>query len=265
MIRVRGLEKVYRPPRGFGDLIRAPFARPDPVRALCGVDFDVEAGHIFGLLGPNGAGKTTLLKILTDLCGPTAGAVEIAGHDLSTDPDGVRGSVGHVPSDERSFFWRLSALENLRFFGALHSLPRDTVERRIWELLHTFEVDALAELRFGVLSSGQKKLLTVVRALIPDPPVLILDEPTNSLDPSTAQRLMSHVREVLGTASNKAIVWATHRLEEVVQICDQVLLLDQGTSRFVGSVEEFTGLVAKPPSGSDDASHLLSIFESLTT
>ena len=250
MISVCGLHKVYPLRRSLRALLRAPLRRSHGVSALRGVDLEVPEGEVFGLLGANGAGKTTLLKVLANLVLPTSGSVRIDGFDVGVDPLEVRRRVGYVPSDERSFFWRLTARQNLRFFGALYEIPPRETERRIAKYLDMFDIARHADVPFAVLSSGRKKVFTLLRGLIPEPRVLLLDETTNSLDPTTSETVMEHVRH-LSHEDGRAVIWATHRLEEVRGICDRVMLIDEGQQRFCGSIAEFRAAASKSEGGSD--------------
>jgi len=261
VIRARGLSVVYPTHRGLLEVLRHPLKRPQGVEALRAVDLDARPGEVLGLLGPNGAGKTTLLKVLADLVRPCAGSVEVAGHDLSTEPRAVRASVGWIPSEDRTFFFRLSGRENLRFFAALDGLDPGEADARIDEELERFGLADQADRRFGLYSTGRRKLFTVIRGLLPDPPVLILDEPTNGLDPFAGAALQEHVKEELARRRGRTVVWATHRLEEVAKLCDHVVLMHGGGVRFHGHKEEFAALAA---SGGEGRSELEEAFALLT-
>ena len=249
IIQLKGVEMAYPVQRGLLDFVRSPLQQTGVVRALKGIDLDVDRGVVFGLLGPNGAGKTTLIKILANLIIPTSGSGLINGYCLKKEAVDVRRSVGLVSSDERSFFWRLSGLENLRFFAALLEVSPRVAEERIQRYLEFFQLTGQARTRFGLYSSGRKKLFSIIRALLSEPPILVLDEPTNALDPPAAQRLMDFVRKEFVNGQGKTVIWATHRLEEVREICDSVMLIDGGSRRFLGSVQEFTALGQDTGSG----------------
>ncbi len=263
MVQVRALRKVYAIGRPLSEFLRRPFDRPPGIEALRAIDFDVHAGEVFGLLGANGAGKTTLQKILVNLVLPTSGHVQIAGFDSRLDSLEVRRRVGYVPSDERSFFWRLTGRQNLRFFASLYEIrPRDA-EQRIAHYIELFDVVGHADVPFAVLSSGRKKIFTVIRGLLPEPPVLLFDETTNSLDPLARQRFMDFVRR-LADDEGRAVIWATHRLEEVDQFCDRLMLIDRGDCRFCGTVEEFRAATsAGAGEGEASTRHLTKVFEDL--
>ncbi|MBI4230096.1 MAG: ABC transporter ATP-binding protein [Planctomycetes bacterium] len=225
-IRIEGLSKTFRPLRlGFRSLrwVR----RLPPVEALRGVDLQVREGEIVGLLGANGSGKSTLLKILATLVLPDAGRVEVGGVDLARQPGEVRRRVGFASADERSFYWRLTGRENLAFFAAFHGLaPRDA-DGRIDRLREEIGLDAL-DRRYGEYSTGMRHRLAIARALLHEPRILLLDEPTRSLDPIAADVLRGILRRTLAGRKGCAILLATHDLQEAQGVCDRIALLHRG-------------------------------------
>ena len=185
-ITLEGIVKRFPVPRPIGAVLRAPFARRW-VTSLDDVRFDVRPGEFFGLLGPNGAGKTTLFKMLSTLVLPDAGHATVGGHDVATEPAAVRRLLAPVIADERSLHWRLSANENLELFAGLHALPRRGSAARIREVLHVVGLADTGARQAGTFSSGMRQRLLVARALLCRPRVLLLDEPTRSLDPIAAR------------------------------------------------------------------------------
>jgi len=191
------------------------------VRALAGVDFDVTRGETFGIIGPNGAGKTTLLKILLGLVRPDRGTVTVDGVNLTEDPGGVRGRMGYVPQ-RAGFDDGATARESLRFLARLRGVPGEEVEARA----RTAGVAALLDRRVGTLSGGQRQRLSLAAALLGDPPVLLLDEPTASLDPQATAEFRDLVIQ-LGK-EGRTLLLCSHLLADVERLCDRVLVLLEG-------------------------------------
>ena len=236
-IEASGIEKTFTKKRSLGELLTHPFRPAERVQALTGVDLQVREGEIFGLLGPNGAGKTTLLKVLSCLILPDKGRARILGLDTVHETR-VKRLIGLVHSDERSFYWRLSARENLRFFARLYDLPGSRIDSRIDELLERVDMTEPADRPFSGYSSGMKQRVSIARALLHDPPILLMDEPTRSLDPGTALRLRDYVLEKLKRRDGKTILIATHNLREAETMADRVAIIAQGRVQEVGTVEE---------------------------
>jgi ABC-2 type transport system ATP-binding protein len=195
--------------------------------ALQDVELEVAPGEIVVLLGPNGAGKSTLLRILGTTVLPDAGRVVVAGHDVVAEPHAVRRSVGLLVGDERSWYWRLSGRQNLEFFAVLHGLSRSAAASRAERLLAEVGLTDTANRRLDRYSSGMRARLSLARALIAGPPVLLLDEPTYRLDPTGSVTL----REMLtGLASTRqtAILFVTHDLHEAAEISMRTVGLVNG-------------------------------------
>ncbi|MCI0568841.1 MAG: ABC transporter ATP-binding protein [Acidobacteria bacterium] len=212
--------------------------RAREIWALKDVSLQVPEGAIFGLLGPNGAGKTTLLKILSCLILPTGGTVKVGGHDTQRNDGAIQRVLGFVSSDERSFYWRLTGRQNLRFFGHLYQIHGKPLSDRISYLLDRLELEDQAEKPFGDYSSGMKQRLAMARALLHDPPILLLDEPTRSLDPISAKHLRRFIAEELNGREKKTLLLATHNLQEAEQLCHRVAVLSGGRVMGEGSVED---------------------------
>jgi ABC-2 type transport system ATP-binding protein len=207
-----------------------------PVEALRVVSFNIRAGEIFGLIGPNGAGKTTLTKIIATLIQPTEGSATVNGHDTVGDDERVRQNVGLAGAEERSFYWRLTAEQNLLFFARLYGLSGTEAQRRIKELFELFEFDELARRRFAELSTGNKQRLAVARAMLANPPVLLLDEPTRSLDPIAAARMREMIQSLAQNKDQRVTIFLTsHNLVEVEELCDRVAIISKGEIRAIDS------------------------------
>ncbi len=214
------------------------------VEALRGISFRVRKGEIYGLLGPNGAGKTTTIKILSTLLLPDSGNAFVLGYDVVREAESVRRVIGVSLSVERGFFWKLTGYENLRYFGLLHGLRGDMLEERINYL---FKILGLEELGardkfYEDFSLGMKARLSIARALLHDPPVLILDEPTLGLDPPSSR----HIRELLIKLSReegKTVLITSHNMFEVEIICDRVGIINKGRIIAEGTVPELKRIV----------------------
>lgn len=243
-ISIHGLSKTY--PTPFRRL-RSFFRRPvkEPVEALRDVSLEVCSGEIFGLIGRNGAGKTTLTKIVATLVQPTTGRVSVKGHDSVRDDEQVRRQIGLATAEERSFYWRLTSEQNLLFFARLHGLPDRVARHRIKELFAKLELDELARRRFGELSTGNKQRLAVARALVSNPPVLLLDEPTRSLDPLAATRMRDLIRSLAQQDPPVTILFTSHNLAEVETLCARVAIISRGRIRAIDTPQQLRGLTSE--------------------
>ena len=226
-IVLHDVSKSFRADRGLvRRLRRAPGTAPRAV--LDGVSLAVARGEIFGLVGANGAGKTTLLKILATVLLPDRGRVQVDGIDALADPARVRARLAVVPADERALFWRISATENVRLFASLYGLTGSTRDRAVERALALVGLAQAGEQQVGSFSSGMRQRTLIARALVTQPSLLILDEPTRSLDPVTARELRRFIRDVLCTELGTTILLATHSTEEALQLCDRAALLVAG-------------------------------------
>jgi sodium transport system ATP-binding protein len=204
------------------------------VRAVNGVSLTVAAGEMVGLLGANGAGKTTTLRMLATLLRPTSGTARVAGCDIRDDPVGVRRRLGYV-SATTGVPDRLSAREIFTSFGRLHGLTGDTLARRVATLLEQLDLTGCADRPAGRLSSGQRQRVSLGRALVHDPPALVLDEPTNALDVIGARDLLELLARLRG--EGRAILLSTHRLHEIESRCDRFVVIHGGSVVAAGTRE----------------------------
>ena len=208
------------------------------IRAVDNISMSVAAGEIVGLLGANGAGKATTLRIIATLLRPTSGRAEVCGHDSITDPVGVRQSLGYV-SATTGVPDRLTARELLTSFGRLHGLEEDAIRDRLDWLITTLSLRDYIDRPAGRLSSGQRQRISLGRALVHNPPALVLDEPTNALDVVGSRDLLDtlgHLRE-----SGHAILLSTHRLHEIEHRCDRFVIINTGHIVAVGTRDELVG------------------------
>jgi ABC-2 type transport system ATP-binding protein len=253
-VEIVDLSKTYFKRRSLKDIVTHPIdflihpLKPEgKVEALKGINLQVDRGEILGFLGPNGAGKTTLIKILSCLILPDRGAVKVNGFDIRWEKS-VKSSIGLVTSDERSFYWRLTGLENLKFFARLYDLPTDKIAGRARELIERMHLQEVAHRPFMSYSSGMKQRLSIARALLHDPPILFMDEPTKSLDPQSAMDLRSFIKKELNEKEEKTILLATHNLREAEDLCHRIAVMTEGQIKEIGPVEQIrraglTGIV----------------------
>ncbi len=210
--------------------------------ALDGVSLAVGEGRIEALLGPNGAGKTTLVRVLTGLVKPDAGEARVLGVDTWECPRELRARMGLVPSGDRSLYLRISGLENLIFFGRLQGMSKRQATARAYEVLELVGLADAVRLRSGFYSHGMQKRLSIARALLTEPSVLLIDEATHDLDPEAAARMRELVRGLADRGS--AVIWATQRIEEIRGFADAVTLLREGQAAFQGTVSQLIALAA---------------------
>ena len=233
---LNGLTKAFTKQRGWRAVLTRQ--RRESVRALSNVSVEVRAGEFFGLLGENGAGKTTLFKILATLVIPDAGSATVNGYDVLRHPERVREVLAPVIADERSLNWRLSGRENMRLFASLHGLRGANATRRIDELLALVNLVDAAGRQVSGYSSGMKQRLLVARTLLARPSVLLLDEPTRSLDPISARSFRRFLREDVALAQGCTVLLATHNAEEAFELCDRVGVLHKGQLIATGQTSE---------------------------
>jgi len=195
-------------------------------RAVDDIDLHVERGEIFGVLGPNGAGKTTTLKMLATLLEPTSGTARVLGRDVVREAREVRRRMGAVLSDGRSLYWKLTARENLEYFAALYHVPPGARRERIASALAAVHLEDRADDYVERYSTGMRQRLVLARALVPDPELLLLDEPTVGLDPQSARDLRDRVREM--RTQGRTVLLTTHYMEEADQLCDRIAIIDHG-------------------------------------
>jgi ABC-2 type transport system ATP-binding protein len=236
-IETRDLTKRFVLYRGFLDAIRRSEDR-ETLTTLNKINIKVQEGEVFGLLGPNGAGKSTLIKILCTLILPSEGEAYINGYDVVAEGQRVRESLGFVTTDERSFYWRLSGRENLRFFATLYNLPQSAVRARTEELLEVVRLKHRADEPFYSYSAGMKQQMAIARGLLNDPAVLFMDEPTRSLDPGAANDLRRFIKEEIVKEKGKTIFISTHQLDEAEELCDRLAVLDEGRIKASGRPDE---------------------------
>jgi ABC-2 type transport system ATP-binding protein len=221
-------------------------ASRQPVDVVRDVTFHMDPGEVVGLIGPNGAGKSTLIRVIAGLLEPSAGAVFIDGDEVSGKESQHNGRLGLMLEGERGLYSRLSGAENLEFFGVMSGLRRSEAVTRAASLMEQMDLADLDKLVFGY-SSGMRLRLSIARALLADPPLVVLDEPTRSLDPVASVEIGSLLRRL--AAEGHAVLVSNHRLDEVVAVCDRVLAIVDGQLRFDGPPSD----LARPGSQAQQA------------
>ena len=253
-IETHNLTKVFKKSNGF-------FRRPSQgqsnswIRAVDEVNLTVQAGTVLAILGQNGAGKTTLLRILAGLALPSAGHAKIFGLDIAQGEARAKGLVGVSLGDDRSLYARLSGRRNLEFFAALYGMsPRDA-SQRIDELGNVLDIPLDQSVQAS--SSGIRQRILIARALLHDPAVLLLDEPTKSLDPASAQGLRGFIRERLAGQFSKTVFIATHNLAEAELLGDEIAIMKQGRIRAYGTLDTLRGIAGLATGDLEDVFHQL--------
>lgn len=247
-IEVSHVCKSYPKERGFRQLFDRAGERFRP--ALVDVSLSVRQGECFGLLGLNGAGKTTLVKLLSTLIVPDSGTITLLGKDILREAACARAAIGICSSDERAYYMRVSAWDNLQFFGKLQRIPKRALRARIEELAGWLGLGDRLQSPVQTYSTGMKQRLALIRALLTDPPILLLDEPTKALDPISAVEFRRTVREQLVLGSAKTVVVATNQLDEAWSMCDRMAILNEHRVAAVGTPIE---IEAKAPAGTREA------------
>ena len=223
MIHVRRLTKCY------ADLRRGQLV------ALDGISFDAEPGQVYGLLGPNEAGKTTTLRILSTVLRPTAGSATVNGFDVLTQPSQVRRQIGFM-SANTAVYDRMTGWEMVEYFGRLHGIPERELAGRMERLFRRLKMNDTRDVLGAKMSTGMKQKVSVARAIVHDPPVLIFDEATARLDVLVARALLNTVAELRD--HDKCIVFSTHIMREAEKLCDRIAIMHRGQILAEGTLEQ---------------------------
>ncbi len=219
-IEVKELRRIYKTTIG---VIRR---KTKEIVAVDGITFDVNRGELFGLLGPNGAGKTTMIKMLTTLLIPTGGTAKILGYDVVNQANEIRSRIGFIFGGERGLYWRLSGIDNLRYFASLYHVDPDITMKRIPQLLELVGLSDRGDEKVEGYSRGMKQRLHIARTLLHDPEILFLDEPTMGLDPVGGREIRQVIRDL--QSEKKTILLTTHYMFEADALCERVAVIDQG-------------------------------------
>ena len=208
------------------------------VLAVDRVSFSVSQGEVFGLLGANGAGKTTTLRMILGLLEPTSGDARVDGFSVRTAPEEIKRRIGLVSATAGLYQW-LTPRETILFFGDLYGLPPEVSQYRLAQLAERFGLKDFLDRRAGTLSTGQKQRVNLARALIHDPPMMLMDEPTRGLDVVGTQVIFDYISGL--REQGKAVIVCTHRLDEASRLCDRFGLLHHGCLRHQGTLDELLG------------------------
>ena len=225
MIHVQQLTKTYE------DLRRGRFVAVDRVT------FSIAPGEIFGLLGPNGAGKTTVLRILSTVLSPTSGIAKVAGYDVQHDAAEVRRRIGFV-SNNTAIYDRMTAWEMVEYFGQLHGMDDRTLHQRLERLFDQLRMDDFRDVPGAKMSTGMKQKVSIARAMVHDPPVLIFDEATMGLDVLVARNLLAVIRSLRD--AGKCLIFSTHIMSEVERLCDRIAIMHGGRILDAGTLGQLT-------------------------
>lgn len=220
VLELESLRKEFPRKRKRGQPPQPAFVAVDNISCL------VQRGEIFGLLGPNGAGKTTTIKMISSLLLPTAGRIGVAGIDALREPILALRHVGTVLTGERSVYWKLTGRENLEYFAALNGISRKLARTRIDALLSRFQLEKRADENVEKYSTGMRQRICLAKAMLAEPDLLILDEPTAGLDPQSARNLRELILEI--KQEGRTVLLTTHYMEEADQLCDRIAIIDHG-------------------------------------
>ena len=205
------------------------------VKAVKGISFTVHDGEITGLLGPNGAGKTTTLRMLYSLLPPDEGKILIDGLDPTTDAMAIKRTLGVVP-DSRGLYTRMSARENIAYYGKLHSMGKRDIDQRIAELVETLDMDDFIDRRAEGFSQGQRVKVAIARAMVHQPQTVLLDEPSNGLDVMSTRALRRYILDLKD--AGHSVVLSTHIMQEVAALCDRIIIIAEGRLAADGTAKE---------------------------
>jgi len=240
LITIERLTKVFHAAPTLAAWVHAPWRGGAAVTALSEITLTIERGEVCCVMGSNGAGKTTLLRILATVVLPTAGRVLLDGQDVDRRARWVRSQIGYVPGERPGFYPRLTGRQNLAFFAALQGLSSSQARRRIGELIELLEI-AAPDQRYQEYSTGYKQRLVLARALLHDPPILLLDEPTKSLDPVLADAFRTLVRDRLNRTLGKTVLWTTHQVQEAQALGGRLAIVHRGVLKACDSIERLAG------------------------
>ncbi|NMB96241.1 MAG: ATP-binding cassette domain-containing protein [Clostridiaceae bacterium] len=222
MLEVKNLTKT------FGEVV-----------AVNSVSFSVGKGEVFGLVGENGAGKTTTLRLLATMLKPTSGTADLGGYDLVREPEKVRGIVGILFGGESGLYDRLSAAENIAYFGELNNMDKSVLKQRIDQLAEIFEMEEYINRKTGSFSKGMKQKVAFARSIVYNPEIMLFDEPTSGLDVTAIRNVHEFIMNCKD--EGKTIILSSHSMDEVEKLCDKIGIIHKGILVDTGTVDELVG------------------------
>lgn len=242
MIEISGLSKKFKvenPKKLSEQDKKDPRLQGRFFHSVKNVNFRCGKGEVLGLLGPNGAGKTTTLRLLSTALTPDGGSMTLAGVDVAKDPVNARKKIGFL-SGSTGLYGRLSGRENIAYFGRLNNMTDADIESSINEIADKLDMHAFLDRRSETYSTGMKQKTSIARAVVHSPEVVVLDEPTTGLDIMAAKTVIDFIRDL--KAKSVPVIFSTHHLEEVTELCDKVSVIDHGETSFDGTLAEFKAL-----------------------
>ncbi|MCK4935953.1 MAG: ABC transporter ATP-binding protein [Elusimicrobiales bacterium] len=235
-ISFKSVNKIFTANLDFRDLISLSLKKTSATKALDNISFDIHESSLIGILGENGAGKTTLLKLLSGLLIPDSGEISLLG---LKDNSEIKKRTGLLLNQDRSFYWRLTAEENINFFASMYGLDKKTTRERTERLFEVLNIDkTIYKKRFDTLSSGMMKKFSIIRALLHNPDIALLDEPTKNLDYASSLRFNAFVRNYLVKEQGKIVFYVSHDMREIEEISDKIMILRNGKLLIFSTIKE---------------------------
>jgi ABC-2 type transport system ATP-binding protein len=243
-VQASNLTRIFEVKRKRAGFLGSIRRKKERILAADHISIAIKRGELFGLVGPNGAGKTTTIKMLCTLLLPTSGTAWINGHNVVEQRDKVREKINVVLGGERALYWRLTGRENLWAFSRFYNIPSNVANERITEVLELVDLTERADDRVERYSKGMKQRLQIARALLNDPEVLFLDEPTLGLDPDGARKIRQYIKGLVAE-KQVTVLLTTHYMYEAEEMCGRVAIIDKGKIVALGTPQELKGLVRK--------------------
>ncbi|MBT3299176.1 MAG: ATP-binding cassette domain-containing protein [Candidatus Marinimicrobia bacterium] len=243
MIEIKSLSKAFKLTRQHRRELGDDFAHQKSIQAVNDISFTCNPGQIFGLIGPNGAGKTTTLRMVATMLKPTKGTIAVAGFDTVKDNQKVREKIGFM-TGQTALYDRLTPNEMVQYMAELHGMDKAKFKTRRQKLFDVLDMHDFADRRIARLSTGMKQKTSIARTIIHDPEVMVFDEPTSGLDVMTSRAIMDLIRDC--KAEGKTVLFSTHRMGEINQVCDDIAIIFNGKLYFNGTLDQFKSEMTQP-------------------